>query len=99
MAQGGSNVDALMPFLPQADDRHLHLALDGRNVRQTLTADGSGTTLLGRKGHLSHGLGMAHRLADVCLAAHDELALQLLDKGMDHGSASVSEQSMLTIRF
>ena len=82
MAQRGRDVDALVAFLPDADDGHLGAAFDGRDIGQALAADATSAAQLACTGHLRHGLGVAQRLAHICLAAGDDLAAQLLDNGI-----------------
>ena len=82
MTQRGRDVDALVAFLPDADDGHLSSAFDGRDIGQALAADAASAAQLARTGHLRHGLGVAQRLAHIRLAAGDDLAAQLLDNGI-----------------
>ena len=74
MAQRRGDVDPLVALLPQADDRDVHPTLDGRDVGEPLAADGRRAAQLAGARHLRHGLGMAQRLAGICLHADDELA-------------------------
>ena len=67
VAQARGDVDAVVPLLPQADDGHLHTALDGRDVRQPPATDRGGAPDLGGARDLRHRLGVAHGLAGVRL--------------------------------
>lgn len=82
MTQRRRDVDALMAFLPYADDGHFGAALDCGDIGQALAADAAGAAQLACTGHLRHGLGVTQRLAHICLAAGDDLAAQLLDNGI-----------------
>ena len=83
VTQRRRDVNALVPILPQADNRNLTAALNGGNVGKALAANGGGAAKLASAGHLSHGLGRTKRLAHIRLNAHDELTLQGLNQRID----------------
>ena len=83
VAQRRRDVNALVPILPQADNRNLTATLNGGNVGKALAANGGGAAELASARHLSHGLRRTKRLAHIRLNAHDELALQGLNQRID----------------
>ena len=88
VTQRRRDVNALVPILPQADNRNLTATLNGGNVGKALTANGGGAAKLASARHLSHGLGRTKRLAHIRLNAHDELALQGLNQRIDGHKAA-----------
>ena len=99
VAQRRRDVDALVPILPQADNRNLTATLNGGDVGKALAANGGGAAELASARHLSHGLGRTKRLAHIRLNAHDELALQGLNQRINgHVRPNLSQNSLLRHR-
>ena len=82
--QRRGDVNALVAFLPNADDGHLGTSLDGGDVGEPLAADSAGTAELAGARHLSHSLRVTQGFAHIGLAAYDEFPFELLDNGIDH---------------
>ena len=99
VTQRRRDVNALVPILPQADNRNLTATLNGGNVGKALAANGGGAAKLASARHLSHGLGRTKRLAHIRLNAHDELALQGLNQRINgHVRLNLSQNSLLRHR-
>ena len=84
MTQRRRDVDALVSFLPNADDGHLGTSLNSGNVGKSLAADSASAAQLAGACHLRHRFRVAQGLTHVGLAAYNELPLELLNNGIDH---------------